>query len=392
MSLFGSKEIKAERKLLLDIRSSSVSAAILNTGPEIPEIEYFAQNVLSSSIDSGENTERFIKEMLVLVDKTLEEVSTKGLLSLSEKDKKIKIKEVLVTYGSPWNKVFTRDLKIKKEKEFVLTKDKFDKLVEQQIKIEEEKAKGKRVIEKDVTHVILNGYELTDPFDKKAKELTISFYVSFISEKILKSVEDSLDKHFHKIKVTNRTFPIILFSSIRNTLINASTFSFFDISGEVTDFGIVDRGSLIFTGSIPMGKNHIIREVAKNCKMENSSTSSILSLLAKDEANESCNANIKEALEKVEQNWINEMKKSFETAGLSVPKRSFITVDNEGSEIFSKTLNKPFSRRNLFETEQEVQVVVLGEEKLRKFINKKDGTKPNPHICLVSVFLSNLET
>lgn len=390
LNLFGSKkEPKPHRQLVVDIRSSSVSAAIVNTATEIPEIEFVARNYLYSLSPSAENINKFLSDMVTLVDKTLDEIATVGLPKLSENKKNIKIEETLVTYGSPWHKVFTKDIKIKKEEEFILTREKFSELVKSQIKDEEEKAVGQRVVEKDVTNVILNGYELTDPFNKKTKELTLSFYVSLMNEKILSSIEEKIDKHFHKTKITNRTFPIILFNSIRNNFINANTFTFFDISGEVTDFGVVDNGALIFTGSVPTGKNHIVRSVAESCKMENTAASSIIGILAKGETHESCAENVSVALEKIEKDWVNSIKKVVEESNLIIPKKVFITVDEEGAEIFSNTLNGTFSKRNLFDTDQDIQAVVLGKDKFRKLITTKEGVKTNPHLILASLFLTN---
>lgn len=391
MNLFNlNKNQKPKRYLVIDIRSSSVSVAIVNLAKKDPEIEFVSKKSLHSLNPSSENIDKFISDMVNLVDKTLEEVISVGLPKLSiGKKNNIKINDILVTYGSPWNKVFTKDIKIKKEKPFIFTKKKFDEIIEQQIKSEGKDLTTNKIVEKDVTHVILNGYELSNPFDKEAKEITISFYLSFISKKIIEAIETKIDSHFHKAKIINRTFPLILFTSIRDTFMNAHTFTFFDISGEVTDFGVINQGSFVYIGSIPIGKNHIIREVSRVCNIENSVASSILSLIAKGEADESCTKDISSVLEKIEQDWINGIKKLLNENKIHVPKMSFLTADEDGLEFFSKVLNKSFAKRNLFETEQDIQVIILGRDKLNNFINKKEDTKPNPHLILSSIFLKN---
>jgi cell division ATPase FtsA len=397
--LFGKKKnISINRKLLIDIKSSSVYVALVDVSKNTPHIDFVTKESLKNFDPERNNVDYLVISVGNLVDRNIKKALDYGISNLSKKNQSLKIEEVFVTYGSPWNKISTKDVKIREDRPFVLTRQKFDYLVKKQIKKEQENNPNQKLLEKDVVSISLNGYETNNPFNKKAKEIVLSFYMSFISQKMMRAVEHKIFYHLHEIKITHRTFFIVMLSSIKNIFSKEDNFVFFDISGEITDFGIVEKGAFSYLSSIPVGINYFVRNAAKICKIEKTTSSSLLNMLAKEEIHQSCPKNIYEELKKFEKEWVNKVHEaiqihinSSENNKLNIPPKVILLVDDKGTEIFSRILKSSFAKRNIFETENKIQVIELTVDKFKDFIvkNKERSHSISPYTTLSSIFLIN---
>jgi len=378
--LFGvSRKEHRQLELILDIRSASVGASIVSFGEDIPSVLYSIRVPITSAATSSET---LVPAMLTTLQQVLERLVGEGVPVAGDP-----IKHTTVTFGAPWYAAKVRDLVLKKETPFSLTRKKFDVLLAKQVELEKERSSGHTMIEHDVTHVVINGYELQDPFDKKTKELLVAFYASFIDTDILKKVEDTIDTHFHKVAVTYRTFPMVLFTTLRDMFWNVERFTFFDVGGSVTDIGIVDKGAITNIASIPYGKNQLLKDVQAACTMDEATVASTIAMLARGEMHPSCNQNVLEALAAAEKTWVEHIQKLIDTEGLSLPQRVFITADNAIAPIFKEVFGAIETRKNIFGTDQELQLAILSAEHFRKHISFSAEKPIDTFTILTAVFL-----
>ncbi len=380
-----SRKERQTLELVLDIRSASVGASIVAFGSSLPTVLYTIRVPIAAT--AGESGATLLPAMLTALKTALETVQSTGLSAVQETHSPARIKQTTVTFGAPWYVAKVKDIVLKQEQPFILTRKKFDTLLEEQVAVEKEKNAGHTMIEHDVTHVVINGYELQDPFNKKTKEIKIALYASFVDTETLTKVRDTIDAQFHRVHVTFRTFPIVLFTTLRSMFWNIDRFTYFDVGGLITDIGVIDNGAITHIASIPFGTQHILKEVQASCALDPLTTASTVAMLERGELHPSCNQDVREALVSAKKNWLLAVQKLVDEQGLALPQRVFVTVDGALLPVFKQIFSAPETRKNIFATDQELQLAVLSLEHFRKHIGGVSEMQVDPFTILTTVFL-----
>jgi hypothetical protein len=325
--------------------------------------------------------------MLAALKTALETISTTGLSQVREVHGAVHIKQATLTFGAPWYVAKVKDVVLKQEQPFSLSQKKFDALLAEQMAVAQEKNAGHVLVEHDVTHVMINGYELQDPFNKKTKEMKIALYASFVDADTLTKVRDVIDAQFHRIHITFRTFPMVLFTTLRSMFWNIDRFTYFDVGGLITDIGVVDKGAITHIASIPFGTQHLLKEVQASCALDPATTVSTVAMLERGELHPSCNQDVREALTSAKKNWLLQVQKLVDEQGLALPQRVFVTADGALLPVFKQIFAAPETRKNIFATDQELQLAVLSLEHFRKYVTGVGEMQVDPFTILTTVFL-----
>lgn len=384
------KEPKEALELIVDIRSSSIGAAIVDVGTTPATVRYSARVPIAP--DKLTDATIAVETLFETLKRVFESVVHEGVPLLAEADgDTVKIEHITATFGSPWFHAKTRDLEFKKEAPFKLSKKQFDEMVEKQIALEKERAQGQVLVEHDVTNVVINGYELQDPFDKEAKQINVSFYASLMAASTRKKLDELFDTYFHKVDVTYRTFPLMLFTTLRNMFWNIDRFTFLDIGGAITDIGVVQNGALTHLASVPYGANHLLQSVGAECALEPATTASTLAMIARGETDASCNEKAVTALQKAEKKWLQELAKVVDEDGVTLPGRVFVTCDQSVAPVFKATLATEDAKKNVFATDQDLQVTVLDAVHFKKHVTIPQEQSLDTFTVLGATFLKSTE-
>lgn len=382
----GSRKERYTFELILDVRSASVGGSIVAFGNELPIAAYNVREPISAAVG---DPDALVKGMLTSLNTLLSRIIKDGVPTVTATYGAVRIKQVTLTFGAPWYHAKVEDVLIKKDQPFTMSRKKFDELLSSKVQADKEKQDGHVMIEHDVTRVVINGYELEDPFDKKTTEMDIAFYASFVSAQTIDKITDTITTAFHHVHIRYRTFPIVLFSTLRDMFWNVDRFTFFDVSGAVTDIGIVEGGTITHLLSIPYGTQHLLKDVQAACNMDAAVAESAIAMLVRGEVHPSCNAQVLTALQTAQKQWLDQLRSIIDQAGLALPQRVFVTADMAVGPLCKHMLSTPETRKNIFATDQELQLAVLSAEHLKKYATFSLDAPIDPFTLLTAIFLQS---
>lgn len=301
---------------------------------------------------------------------------------LSKKHKR-KIRTAHIVFASPWFSSSSKSLSLNKPKEFVVNEKVIDKLTDDYVqKIAEYAAMTKSVIiEKTLSDVRLNGYEIRDPFGKSAKNLDVSIYVSTAPEEINKKIESEIYSVIHPSAIKFHTFPFVAQNVTRSIFSPQDDFAFVDIGSEISDVLIVRRGAIYSQASFPIGSNHLARKIATHLETEPELAASMLSLYSSDTASDEVNSKIKKVVEAFAEEWgigfthsVNRDDKSF---GSFVPQRAYFASNPTTHKVYVDIISR-----------QIPDVVPLSRESLSQFVRFDGSEPPNVFMIIEAIYLS----
>jgi len=381
---------KKEKKLVLvfDIGSSSVGGSLFEIEKSgIPKIlEVFREPIIfREKVD--------IDQFLFLTIKSLEIVASKLCLKGIGKPS-----QIFCILSSPWYVSSTRIIKFEKNTPFLFTSKLAEDLIKKEIALFKEEHLAQfshpenkiKLIEFKNIKIMLNGYETSNPLDKKIEKLEIIIFLSISGDLILKQIEKTILKHFHvEENIKFFSFIMALFSITRDLFSHEDNFLLVDIGGEVTDISMVKKNALGSSVSFPLGRNFIIRKVADNLHCTLSEAKSFISLYKDGHAVESTFKKIEPVMSRIKTEWLKEFEKSLINISddFSIPSTIFITIDPDLIDFFSKIIkNEQFSQYNL--TDSGFKIIFLDSKIFHEIVTFKDGVNRDLFLTLESIFIN----
>lgn len=218
------------------------------------------------------------KKVLSILGATLD----KALLDLEKKTRAqnphIRIHSAHCFLSSPWFISQTRNITYNAPKPAKVTPAFIDSLVEADTTAFKEALytgpygrifnKSLDVIENKILTLTYNGYEIADiPAAAHAQSVSATIYASVAGHELTEKIEGSLHKHFAIRSIQWHTVPVSLYAILRKLDPAAHDYMLIDVGNIVTDIGIVKKGILSETMTIPFGFSHCLDEVKKSLKV-----------------------------------------------------------------------------------------------------------------------------
>lgn len=361
--------------LLINIRETVVSFGIVDISDCPFKIIYVTKQSVADNLSKA-------------IDLGLQKVVSEGLVKNSTNNKPVKISKIEVILGTSYYDVYIKDLIIEKDQPFVLTEDQFKKAIEKHAEIVNAEKQGKLILERDVTNVMINGYELRNPFGKLTKKIAVSFYASFVDEKFIEDIKESINKNIRVSKINFKTYSLNKFNSVRNSFLNAHNYMAIDVGEKNTDVLIVEHGAIKHRCFIELGSQNLVDDVTKKCSISSPTAISALGMATRGELKENCTPEVENQLKAKQQEWINAISTELShNQGLNIPAKVFLSTDSGVSTIFSRALNDPVIRKNLFNTEKEPSVMVFSNQHFKRHIAYKENTDSDIFITINAVSL-----
>ncbi len=390
MGILSSKKDN-ELVLVFHIGSSYVAGSFFKTsengGPEIVLFENEPVK-LSESLDAN----LFLKETL----KSLELVAIniyKARLGAPDR--------IFCVLASPWHISQSRLISMKKNTDFVFNDKLADDLIKKEIKLfEEENSKNNpffkslvRTIELKNIKILLNGYEVSEPLNKKTKELEMDVFVSFSDEEILNTIEKVIAKYFRTKSIRPIRFASSLlanFTVIRDIDTKQGNFLLINIDGETTDISMVKKNILRESVSFPYGKNQIVRMLASRLSYDLDKVDSLLSLLNDGHAEKSIGEKITPIMNDIRKEWLKDFQATLANLShdISIPASIYLSVDPLLLAFFIETIKtEQFNQYTLAESKFEIIPVDI------KFVDDfavfpKDDKSLNSGVVLDVVYIN----
>jgi cell division ATPase FtsA len=334
---------KGEVIAVFDIGSASVGGMLFrkkeNGKPEI----LIAERV---DIKVGEEIEKH------LFNRHLEEAFRK-LLVLIRKNSPALPDTSLCVLSSLFYVSQTKIIRVRRGESFKVEKNFIDKLLADEMEIFRSmhkrdfmpQDKGEAVFfGKEIMKVLLNGYEIAKPIDKKTKELDVYAHLSLGSQEVKERIEKAINEELSVGPVVFRTFPFIAYSALKETLNAERGFLFVDIAGEITDISFVRENVLEESVSFPLGKNYILRRISGVLNTFIKESSSIFERVAAGRESGKISPKVSSVMKEVKDKWCALFKESLEKAGKrkDLPQTVFLVGNEKVVDEFSECVRSDF--------------------------------------------------
>ncbi|MEK9131578.1 MAG: hypothetical protein AAB447_01565 [Patescibacteria group bacterium] len=326
-----------EVSLLLDIGSGSVGAALVCFAPKKqPRILYTTRTDIA--FQKQTDPKRLPLLLTRALGTLLESVMKDGVKHTRfVRPKRQIIDAVHVVLASPWYISHTTSKLITKELPIVITPEVLDKYIleEQQALIDSLPARegqfqeGVRPVEHSVVRLLLNGYETSQPYGKRAKELCLTSYVSLMPERIAELIDTAVRSVLYPPSIHFHTFGLAAFTAVRALFPHADNFLFLDVGSEVSELFLVKQGALVDSVSVPCGKHSFVRMVANDMSVEESVALSHIRLHVTHTGDSSTDTRVAHALSEIKEEWLAHLSVAldlFEKTA-TLPEKVFLTAD-----------------------------------------------------------------
>ena len=387
MAIFSRNKDKGELVLAFDIGSSSVGGVFFCTQKSgIPKIITTVREpiTLEKDIDAS--------QFLALTMKSLDIVAGKiykaGLGAP---------KSIFCVLSSPWHVSQTRVIKLEKNTPFIFTAKLANELVKKEIALFEEEYLVKypnteskvRSIEFKNIKTMLNGYEIPNPLNQKAKELEMTIFISISPEQVLKKVEETIRSHFNFEDIKFSSFILSSFSVVRDMYIHNEDFLLVEIGGEVTDIAMAKKNVLRESISFPFGRNFIIRKVASILHSSLDEAKSFISLLKDGHASVPVVKKVTPVIDKLKMEWLGKFQESLVnlTNDISIPATIYMNVDKDLSDFFCQIIKtEQFNQYTL--TESKFKVIFLSAEFFHGMAGFDENVIRDPGLIIDSIYIN----
>ncbi len=374
---FKKSEKSSEHNLLINLKSKNISFAIFKKTENKTDI------LFSTSLKQKD-------DLIKTLNSGLQKISSTGITNSSNDKIPVKISKIKVVLAPEFYDCYIKDLVIEKDKPFILTEDQFYKSIEKHAEILGAEKSGKIVLEKDVTNVTINGYTLKNPFNKKANNLLVSFYASFVEKDFLLDIKNSIKNHFPGSKIVFKTQTLNIFNILRNVFINIPNYTSINISENYTEVFIVENGGLKYQKEFNFGYQKIIDEISQKCNLNPAIVDSEIKMSEVGELKNTCNPEIERALEKQKKIWINMLiSEIVDQEGINIPPKVFLMTNKKYSDIFLKILNEPQNRQSIFRNEKDITIINCDNKHFSKYLLYKENVESDIFIAVNSINLED---
>jgi len=333
--LLGKNKNEEQNIIILDIGSDSIGGAI-------------------AKINSQNNTPKIVKTIRIEIsyidiknfDLLTDNMASTVLNVVFElyKNKIGKIDEIFCVMTSPWYLSENRIIRISKEHSFVFTKKIADDLVNKEITNIKEEYKNKykgtgeevNIMESHIMKVFLNGYKTNNPIGMKSRQVEMDMMISLSSSACLNKIKKSLEKVYHATPVIFSSFMFSSYLTVRDRYISPDSYLLLDISGEITEVGIVSKGILISSLSFPFGKKTLYRYICTKLNIELRDAKELLSLYVSNSLSSKRKEKITPLFDSIEKSWGESFRECVSNLphSISLPDTIFLTADNDIKKWF----------------------------------------------------------
>ena len=370
MALFSFSKPKKELILVVDIGSASVGAAVsIITTDKSSAPLIIASSRTQIPFQERLKFDRFTELMLIAL-----ETSVAKVLAVS----KARPEKTYCFLASPWYASQVRTSSLSKDKEFKVTADVFESLVNEEIeKFKKNEAaafaelKDKMIfIEKEVMDISLNGYRAENPFSSLARELKVSLFLGVAPKEVMKRIEERIRKNIPYTAIAFHTFLFPYYNVISSISGDKKDFLLADAGGEITDIALIRDGKINESISFPLGKNFLLRWGAELSNRQIEEVRSLILLWSNGKLNSAAKERTKEIFAPIRAEWLKVFHKSLEqvSKGVILPSTFFIAADGEVIRWFMESiLEEEYAQYSL--SAEKFNVIPVGLSLLSKYVS-----------------------
>lgn len=245
------------------------------------------------------------------------------------------------------------------------------------------------LLEKKLVNIRLNGYQTPEPYGKKACEVSVSLFLSYTPDTILKKIQHRIQQFVHTEKIEFYGAIQALYELIEYHFKEQKHYILYNLTGEITELLIVRDGKLSQIVTYPFGKKTLIRKLKDALKVSHAEAETLLRLYLTGAISRTERPRVKEALDMVRKEWkVNLSLVLDRIAGhMHLPGLIFLANGGSYSDLFKNWLVQ--ERRELLLPEASVRVSILKEELLaRNFYTSSRDYADDSMLAFETIFIN----
>lgn len=370
MGLFSFGKKHGRSVALIDIGSASVGGAYAQYRDGEQPVIYYTARVAVEPREGESITDSMLRSLAFLDRLMVEE----GAPTLRRETGSGHAEEVLVSVAAPWQETVITTTRIEEKHPFTFTHRHLD-FAGRGAPIGKDKVRSGRT----VIASILNGYETSNPFGKRATRADLIVLTSTIDRVALRLIQNALRKTFHTHAITVTAFAPVSYAVFRDLYPHQKDFIVLDVSGTGSDVAFVKRGLLADTHAIPYGLHDLSRALRQAGQRAH--------LGADDIIDPSANQSFAKEAESIREVWLESLREAFAafSKNQALPRTVFLLADQDSRDYLKRLLEES-KLRTLWLSDEPLTVLALSPANLAPFVKTRGLGEGDLFLAVLALF------
>lgn len=398
MAFFGNKT-KEKSVLVCIVESGCVRLGLILLEPKkLPHLIY--QVIEHVPFQETLSSERLQGLILNTLKSACDKMVREGLShSTIRSHRRGRLDAIHIIYASPWHLSQSKTVTIENERPFMLTEKLIRDIVtkETQNMATAQKLLGGgetdavSIIEERITNVLLNGYPVENPYGKETPRATVTLFASILSKTFRETVEETVERFIHSTFTYHHSLPLVLFSGIRDGLAIEKNFVIAIPGDEVTDIAYVHNDALVDTGSFPVGRATLIRDLAKTLLRTTGEVKSFFNKNKLQHLDEKTRGDVQDALMKSAGVWTTGLRETVHAMTPLSGGQTLVIVGGEESATLRAALDHERGA-GAPGAKQFVRSLEVTGATVRSFCSLSGGiASPDPRIAFSALYVHKVD-
>lgn len=298
---------------------------------------------------------------------------------------------IYVLLRAPWVFSETKIVTYTKETPFVCTKKIVEELVDKEIKLLSETDPTTYVIEKQISSIMLNGYSVSNPYEKKTNELTISFTLTRGSKIIIDYIKEGIYSSYQNIEVLFNSIASAVYS-ISDTYVQSYENLFLIIAGEqLTEVGLVKQKIFYQYESFYPGIGALYKSISDKKNISIAEAYSLLEAFRLSKLAKEQEEDIKNLVSEFKALWQKKFRETItkKEYGLCLPDTCCVVSREKFSNLLADAIkNDPYLIHNCGSSA--IKPLFMNESILSPHISFPEGGEFDIIIAIHALFVTSL--
>jgi len=372
---------KDELIAIFDIGSSHVTGALVRfSSKESVRPHILISKSFSIPLRDDPDYHQLVKGTLTTVEEVARFLESKHLGSP---------KDIICVLGAPWYTAYTRNILIQEKNTFIFSKRFADDLIRKEIILIQKElniTSEQMLLENKTVSVKLNGYETTLPLNKKAKDVSLSLFTSFMQKDVHDLIQQKMHTFFHRTPAIYTS----LFTHVtllRDMFPDERDYVLVDVSGETTECSLMRNGVLVESHSFPIGTNHVVRAIMRTEKKTYTMAQQLFTMHLTDALHGVHNALIDTMVATIRSDWQNHIQQVFSlfSKRLLLPDQIFLFGNKHTIPWFQDILGTDVFHHITF-THKKFKITPINPALVHSLCTFEDGVSRDTCVMIDTVF------
>jgi len=374
MFFFGSKKPTSQNHLVISVESSHIRTCFVNVS------DHQKPYIIAQHIQTVQGDHYSIQN----ISKTLD----LAIGALIQK-KPTKIDQVLCVLSSPWY-ISHMDTYIRDEEApFVFRERDVKKILKDTVQdfYNTYKDQGDfEVLEKNILHIGINGYEIHDFKKEHTRRVEVSSYVSLVGKDIKQILQNTIERHTSK-DISFHTSMLVQSVVSRDAFQYLDNFVLVSIEGLYSEVSIINQGSLVH-GEVILSGEHLIFSKAGEQNIHPDIILSELKTLNQGTLHQNASLGLRKTVSNVQEEWRRHFVSSLQEVTKNIPLPEHCVVISKPTTFFwIKNALEDSRNKHLSVSDKNLHAILMNAEALQPFLSAKI-LEPDFKLMIYAAFTS----